>query len=111
MISIKKNKIENLIKVYVIDIKKQHTTALNKLENLLKKSRPLKHKDSKFLKNIITEFKKMNFVSISLDDIENIKTRIGEVHVSKRKFLGKKKATYLKDEILNALNYAGLRSS
>nr|WP_321232353.1 hypothetical protein [uncultured Psychroserpens sp.] len=112
MISINKIKVESLIKAFESEIDIHHKEALNNLKNLLAKNRYLKSKESSYLRLIIREFQKNNFVSCPLKDMETLIDKIRVVPAKRKiKFAGKSKPSYLKDEILNALDYKGKRSS
>ncbi len=110
MISIHKREVENQIVKFKSEIEEHHKEALKKIINLLKKNN-LKSKESRFLRLIIAEFKSNNFVSCPLDSIEVIKNKIGIAPPKRKiKFAGNAKGTFLKDEILKALNYSGKRT-
>ena len=112
MISINKIQVESLIKIYQSEIDEHHNKALQNLKNLLTNNKYLKPKESRFIRLIIREFKNNNFVSFPLNGIENLITKIGEIPPKRKiKFAGKSKKTCLKDEILDALDYSGKRTS
>lgn len=111
MITINKLQVETQIKNFKSEIDEHHNKALQNLKNLLNNNKHLKSKESSFLRLIIREFKKSNFVSFPLNDIENLIKKIGEIPPKRKiKFAGKSKETYLKDEILNTLDYSGKRT-
>ncbi|WP_333597776.1 hypothetical protein [Chryseobacterium flavum] len=111
MISINKMQVENLINSLESEINSQHDKAILNLRNLYNNNKYLTSKESSFLRLIIREFRKKNFVSFPLQDMDDLVYRIGEMPITqKRRFSGKKKESYLKDEILKALNYSGNRS-
>lgn len=112
MISINKIQVENLVKFFKDEISEHHNIAIQKLRGLLKNNHSLSRKEKSFLRLIIREFKRENFVSAPLNSIESLSRKIGEMPVTKkRRFAGKKKESYLKDEILKALDYQGKRAT
>ena len=112
MISIRTYQVENLIDEFIDEIKEYNNNAVKKLENLRNKNRKsLSPKENQFLRVIIREFKTKSFVSCSLDEIDILIKNIGESpKIGKSKFAGKSKHSYLKDEILNCLDYSRMRN-
>lgn len=110
MIGINKKVVEAAITNSLDELNSESSDILTKLKNFKRDNSVLKTKDSVYLTKLITEFENTNFISLSLEDLERIKNEIGEIPVCKRRFNGKKKATFLKDEILQILDYKGKRS-
>lgn len=111
MITLHKSLVETLFIEYRDEIDKWNEKAFDKLKRL-KKENTLGHKENPFLKGIIREFENINFISCSLDEISDLTLRIGETPESKkRKFSGKSKESYLKDEILHCLDYSSFRTN
>lgn len=111
MIGINKKNLETAISGSLPDFTNKSLDILSKLKEFKIKNSFLKNECVEYLDNIINEFGSKNFISLSLADLEKIKNKIGEVPKYKRRFNGKKKATYLKDEILFILNYKEKRNS
>ena len=113
MVSISKYQVETLVDVFRDEIKEYNNSAVKRLENLSSKNRKsLSQKENQFLSAIIREFNTKSFVSCSLGEIDILIKNIGESpKTGKRKFAGKSKHSYLKDEILNCLDYSGMRSN
>ena len=105
MIAINKKLVENIIEANNVEFEDQNKRAYEKLQKL-KDENILSHKESHYLRYILREFKRTSLVTTSLSDIFRLAKDIGEVpKTQKRKFAGKKSKSYLKDEILAALNY------
>ena len=110
MISIHKNRVTELISFYEKEINEYQSKALNNIKKL-KKNRYLNTKERTFLGNIIREFKTQNFITIPNENFTRTISRIGEIpNKRKIKFGRTKKETFLKDEILHALDYSSKRS-
>lgn len=111
MIGVNKRIVEAAIADSLGELNTQSSEILEKLKEFKRNNNFLKTKDSNYLNKVITEFETTNFITLSLVDLERIKTEIGEIPVCKRRFNGKKKATLLKDEILQILDYKSKRSN
>ncbi len=111
MISIDKQRVNNLIDHFQDEIKKQHSAAFAKLLKMYKENkRGLKSSERQFLTSIIHSFKSNNLVSIDRQSIEDCIARIGKCPSRRKiKFAGKTKKGYLKDEIIQALGYTNKR--
>lgn len=110
MISIEKKRVRDTINFFKEEIKEHHNNAYDKLLDL-KKNNCLTRTESSFVRLLIREFKTVNFATISLNEIELLKQKIGIIpKTTKRSFGGKKNTSYLKDEILNILNYKQKRT-
>ncbi len=111
MISIEEKYVKGFFKVYKTEIEEHHDKAFKNLQNLYNKNN-LKPKESSFLILILKEFRKSNFITCPISKIEYLISKIGETPSKRKiKFSGKSKETFLKDEILNALDYKGKRTS
>ncbi len=110
MIGINRKVVEVAISDSLADLNTKSLETLNKLKEFKRNNGILKSRDTEYINKIIAEFETTNFISMSLSDLERIKSEIGEIPVCRRRFNGKKKATLLKDEILQILDYKKKRS-
>lgn len=110
MISIAKENVYKIIKSRKHEIDAYHNKYLSKLK-ILRKENSLNHESQKFLNALIHEFSKENFLTIDNSSFFELIERVGMVPKFRHRFHNKKEPSYFKDEILNVLNYKGLRSS
>ncbi len=111
MIQIYKDKIEQSIKLYRKEIDDINEESYRNLKNLKEKNF-LGNKERKFVRKVLYFFQNTNLVSLDFKSIDRIMKNIGEIPItSKRIFAGKKKKSYLKDEIITALGYNKHRTS
>lgn len=110
MISINKAIVEAAIKDSQTEIDEIHFKILTKLKKFKRKNNFQNSDVNKYIDNVIAEFGKTNFITMTLEDLERIKNTIGQVPKLKEIFAGKKSETFLKDEILAILDYKKKRS-
>lgn len=110
MIGINKKIVEVAISDYLVELNAQSLEIVNNLKEFKRNNSILKSKDTAYLNKIIAEFETTNLITMSLSDLERVKNEIGEIPVCRRRFNGKKRATLLKEEILQILDYKGKRS-
>ncbi|MCC2590049.1 hypothetical protein [Chryseobacterium sp. MFBS3-17] len=108
MVSINTHKVAAIFLKYQQEIDQYHKNAYKKLLQF-KKTNRLKNSANKFLVKIIFQFSNRNFFTVDNREYDNLVKEIGAVPKLKKKFYGKQKQTYLKDEILNILNYKARR--
>lgn len=110
MIAIDKKLVDSIIELNKIELQNQHNRAYKKLQKV-KEENILSREESHYIRFILGEFKKINLVTASLEEIHKVVEEIGELpEMQKRSFGGKESKTTLKDEILAALAYEKKRS-
>jgi hypothetical protein len=111
MIGIHLNKVQVLLEKYKTEIEEQQLKALNKL-NKIQTSLPL---DRKYLDMVIAHFKQKDFLLKSPKDLLFLKSAALQVPLIKvynaKKLKVENKKSEIKDKIILALNYKGLRRS
>ena len=110
MISIEKNKVEKIIQLHKVELDEFQQKSLLKLKKFGKEN-SLNQESRNFLNAILKEFSKENFLTVDNSNFSEIVRKIGVVPKYQKKFHNKSKISSFKDEILNALNYKGLRGS
>lgn len=111
MIGININIVEAAIKDSTYDFKEKNKEIISELKEFRTNNAFLNKANAEYLNLVIKEFETSNFITLPLYELELLKNKIGEVPTCKRRFNGRKKATYLKDEILSILNYNDKRKS
>jgi len=110
MISINRRLVDAKILDNILDINAENQKVFERLELFKSANRELDAEALNYIDKVIDEFKSINFISMSLKELEKIKDDIGKVPTIKTQFNGRDKITSLKDEILHIFDYDGKRS-
>lgn len=110
MISINRRLVDAKIQDNFLDIVAENKKVAERLELFKTANKELDFEAVNYLDKVIDEFKSINFISMSLIELERIKDDIGKVPTIRAQFKGRDKTTYLKDEILQIFDYDSKRS-
>ncbi|WP_263603455.1 hypothetical protein [Chryseobacterium sp. PET-29] len=110
MISINRRLVDAKILDHILEINAENQKVAERLELFKSANIELASEALIYINKIVDEFKSVNFISMSLEELERIKNDIGKVPTIKAQFDGRDKITSLKDEILHIFDYDGKRS-
>ncbi|WP_375191145.1 hypothetical protein [Chryseobacterium sp.] len=110
MISINRRLVDAKILDNILEINAENQKVAERLELFKSANIALDSEALIYINNVVDEFKSVNFISMSLEELERIKNDIGKVPEIKAQFDGRDKITSLKDEILHIFDYNGKRS-